>query len=91
MQTATCIFDPGAFAGPIHATSTGWDLTLLAAFRNTVTGDKTVLGGIVASVLDADTPAQIAAKIGAAVKAEGIARGFTITACSIPNFSNLAV
>lgn len=88
---ALAYLDPGQFGGALQANATGFDWYLVAAYRDTGTGTKAVVSGIHAATLDADNVAQIGAKLGAAVKADGATRGFAITTVLLPNFTPVAV
>jgi len=85
--SALAYLDPGEFGGALQATDTGFQWSFVVAYRDTVANTKTVVSGVHAVTLDADTLLQIRDKINAAIKADGTARGFAVTSVMLPSFA----
>jgi hypothetical protein len=90
-SAALFYLDPGAFGGSVKATTTGFEWTLVGVYREVQTNRKEVIAGITVTTLDADSLTQIRDKLAAAVKAEGTARDFNVTAVVFFPLSTVAV
>lgn len=83
--------DPGAMGGPIQPNKDGFTWKLVAVFREVETDRKAVISDVTATTLDADLLVDIRDKLAAAVKAEGAARDYNVTAVAFFPLSVLAV
>lgn len=90
-STAFYYGDQQAFGGAIQPNDTGFTWNLVAVFREPATGRKNTVTGITAQTLDGDTLLQIGQKLGAAVKAEGLARDYSVTVVAFHPINTMAV
>jgi hypothetical protein len=71
---AFCYLDPGQLGGALQPTATGWHWVMVCGESGG--GVRTVVSGIQADTLSADTLGQIGQKLANAAKADMLDRGF---------------